>query len=126
MRKHGTTTVSSRLVRETDGSYSKYRWVFKESAGIDTLFDKLVLGSGDGGDNVNSSEEDEIIKAMNSTVLESDEATEETKVGQIRVAFERVRLGEHTVERSFNPTAEGLETGDVDMSEAGNMSHVTG
>jgi len=126
----GRAQFKTRWVEGRDGKLREHAWMFKD-VGIETVFDKMLL-SGDHhvSGKVNMRDEDGIIAAMNAADLGAEgdvEREERTKLGQIVVTIERVKLGEKWVDNRFRAKHKEGEADDIDMDGASNeIMHTAG
>ena len=126
----GEVVISTRWAQGQDGTIKEQAWVFKD-VGIETIFDKMLI---DGDIGITSPTpkraEDVIVKAMNTACLDAEggvESEEKSRVGQIVVVIERVKLGEKWRDPDFRAKHNENEMQDVDMGDAGrDITHITG
>lgn len=129
-RPDGKVQFKTRWVEGRDGKLREHGWMFKD-VGIETVFDKMLL-SGDRRTSrkVSIRDEDSIIAAMNATDLGAEgdvEREEKTKLGQIVITFERVKLGEKWVDDRYQAKHKEGEADDVDMGGASSgITHTAG
>ena len=128
-RPHGIVNLKTRWVRGTDGSLKEHGWVFRD-VGIETVFDRMLIAGAFDKSKMNKQDEDDIVDAMNSAYLaeHGDPVNEEaSKVGQIIVKVERVKLGEKWSDPDFRPKHREGEGEDVDMDGATrDITHTAG
>lgn len=126
----GKVTFKSRWVQRKDGSMKEHSWVFRD-VGIETVFDKMLISGGENyGEILNEDDEDVLPAAMRATSLgvERNDEEEKNSIGQIRVVFERVVLGEKWQDNHYRSKhQEGEEAEDVDMAGMKReITHTTG
>lgn len=121
----GKVAFKHRWVQSADGRITEHAWVFKEKA-IETVFDKMMIAGTEAS--VGVRDDDALIKAMESSVLDTQRKTEtESKVGQIVVELRRVALGEKRTEVNFRPRHQEGQEEDIDMEGAPqDITHATG
>ena len=126
----GKVHFRTRWVQGNDGKLREHGWVFKD-VGIETVFDKMLL-SGDHhvSGKVHMREEDSIIAAMNATDLGAEgdvEREERTKLGQIVVTIERIKLGKKWVDGRYRAHHKEGDVDDVEMDGANTeITHTAG
>ena len=104
---------------------TEHAWVFKEKA-IETAFDKLMIAGSQA--NVDDQDDDALIKAMESSELDTQAKTEkESNVGQIVVELRRIILGEKRTEANYRSHHQEGQDEDVDMEGVRrDITHATG
>ena len=122
--------MKTRWIQGNDGSLKEHAWVFKD-VGIETMFDKLLInGNMDTAVAIAENQEDALAAAMDTTSLnhEIDAAREDnSKVGQIVVEIQRIKLGSKWVEPNYIAKHKEGEMEDVDMNEVNNeITHTAG
>ena len=122
---NGKVALKHRWVQSADGGMTEHAWVFKEKA-IETAFDRLMIAGTQA--NVEDQDDDDLIKAMESSGLDDQGKTEkESKVGQIVVELHRILLGEKRIEANYRPRHQEGQEEDVDMAGAPrDVTHSTG
>ena len=126
----GEVVLTGRWAQGQDGSIKEQAWVF-ENVGIETIFDKMVINRDiDIAAPIPKRDEDALMRAMNSTSIDADqdvESEEKSKVGQMVLIIERVKLGQKNVNPNFCAKHNENEVGDVDMTDAEKyITHTTG
>ena len=126
----GEVTIKTRWAQGKDGTLKEQAWVFKD-VGIETMFDKLIIaGDIDIATPIPNSSEDALVEAMDIAYLSGDAdmiREEKSKVGQILVVIERVKLGEKWRDNHFRAKHKEGEPQDVDMQGVGkDITHTTG
>ncbi|KAK5123676.1 hypothetical protein LTR85_002312 [Meristemomyces frigidus] len=111
----------SRTILGQDGTVRECKWYFRE-VGIDTIFDKLLLGSRDGNDEaIPANDDEDLLAAFGGLGADGlQDAEEKLKAGQIELTLERVTVGATHHDVKWNPDDEqdqeeiDLSAGDVD------------
>jgi hypothetical protein len=122
----GEIKMSTRLYQSRDGQMRELSWVFQD-VGIEAMFDKLQLGGEDS--NRMGQDEEDLVKAMNSTNLQdaSDFQKERRKPGQIVVTIERIVTVAKYRDPQFRPSHTEDEMMDVSMEGADKtITHTAG
>lgn len=129
-RPDGRVSFKTRWVEGKDGKLREHGWVFKD-VGIETVFDKMLL-SGDHqvSGKVHMRDEDSIIAAMNAADLGAEgdvEREERTKLGQIVVTIERIKLGQKWIDSRYRAKHKEGDVDDVQMDGANtDITHTAG
>ena len=129
-KPNGEVSIKTRWAQGKDGTLKEQAWVFKD-VGIETMFDKLIIaGDIDIATPIPKRSEDALVEAMNIAYLSGDAdmiREEKSKVGQIVVVIERVKLGEKWRDHHFRAKHEESEYHDVDMQGVGkDITHTAG
>ena len=121
----GKVAFKHRWVQSADGRMTEHAWVFKENA-IETVFDKLMIAGSQA--NVEDHDDDALIKAMESSGLETQGNPEkESKVGQIVVELQRIVLGKKRTEANYRSLHQEGQGEDIDMEGVRReITHATG
>ncbi|MCJ1392585.1 hypothetical protein MMC18_005455 [Xylographa bjoerkii] len=125
----GEVEIKTRWTQCKDGNIKEQSWVFQD-IGIETLFDKMLIAGDKTITPVAQRSETELVNAFDTIYLDGDGdivREEKSKVGQILVTIERVKLGERWQDTNFRAKHKEHETEDIDMTDAGKeITHTTG
>lgn len=104
---------------------TEHAWQFKEKA-IETVFDRLMIAGSQA--NAEAQDDDALIKAMESSGFDAQGKTEKkSKVGQIVVELQRIRLGKKRTEANYRSHHQEGKDEDIDMEGVGrDITHETG
>ena len=129
--KFRENTIRSSFVKRSDGALEEQTWVFRDTGGIDHIFEKLCLASAGKDDNLEA--EDDLAKALRSAKLvdgKKIDVVPQFKLGQIFINVHRVRVsrrkGVAGVPSDFALKKRDKDN-DVDMGDQGDeITHTVG
>ena len=125
----GEVEINGRWAQGKDGNIKEQSWVFQD-IGIETLFDKMLIAGDNSDTPISERNEAELTNAFDNIYLDGDGdfvREEKSKVGQILVTIERVKLGEKWRDTNFRAKHMEHEMENVDMVDAGKeITHTTG
>lgn len=120
----GHVILKSTSVRNENGNWRECGWVFRD-VGVDITFENLQLDADD-QTTIHAHPEEELTDAFEAMGAgESAEKDEQSKVGQIEVRLDRVKLGE-TVSGRLKDRTEGLAMRQLRSSTIGDAKHTIG
>ena len=90
----GEIIMKFRAYRDEDGYIRECGWLFKE-VGIESIFDQLLVSTGEDDEAVPAKDEEELLSAFSGLGANSlEDGEEKSTVGQIEITFDRVTVGE--------------------------------